>query len=76
MARKYWIMDISRKQRFGPYSNKKAAAKDRTQIRIIPDMFLEIATNVGIQKEADLRDWETAFQIGDMETVKMENAKL
>ena len=78
MARKYWIMDISRKQRFGPYSNKKAAAKDRTQIRIIPDTFLETATSVGIANEdmelefAEFADWP----IGDLEAVKQQNAKL
>ena len=54
----YFVNDLHRKKSFGPYPSKRVANKHRTQIKIIPDLLLEIGTNVGISNTPDFPMWD------------------
>jgi len=50
----HWVIDVAREERFGPFTDKKLAAKVQTAARKASDIGLEHATNVGIMSESDL----------------------
>lgn len=69
--KKYYVIDHYFKHFYGPYTNKKEANKIRSIVRVIPDMFLEITTNVSIETNIPL-----GFEEGNLECVKKSNESL
>jgi hypothetical protein len=76
MKRRYWVVDLSRQKKFGPHPSKRAAAKARTVVRVVSDMFLEIATNVYIVGEHENDPDCDSFERGSMKAVRAANARL
>lgn len=78
---KYWVVDIHREQRFGPFSTKKHALKIRTQVRRIPDLGLEYASNVYVLSEEQATEWGDMnesmmkFPVGNYCNVVAQNAR-
>lgn len=77
----YWVVDLFRTKRFGPYTTYKEAMKVRTQVRMVSDMFCEVGSNVGIVNVKDAAPtnepwhWMT-FTVGDYALVLRTNAKM
>ncbi len=54
----YWVVDYGVRRRFGPTASKATADNLLKKVRthFCSDLFLEVATNVGVTREADLTE--------------------
>jgi hypothetical protein len=81
MEKRYWVCDLWRGKRYGPYPSKKAAMKARTIVKRVSDIGMEYSSNVYVIGEhveypnLDATRHLLSFALGNLEAVIEENKR-